>query len=104
MADFIRNFSIADAQAIAVAVTATTQRLPLLRQDAEDIMIVNDTSSTVFVRTGDASVVADTSAMPVLSGEKGVYSKGLRLGTTTHIAFIVASGTADIVFIQGQGS
>ena len=104
MADFIRNFSIANVQSTAVTVTTVSQRFPLTNKDAEDVMIVNNTISTVFVRTGDATVEADTSAMPVLPGEKGVYSKGLRLGTTTYIALVVASSTADIVFIQGQGA
>lgn len=100
----VRNFSILNAQSIAITATVTTANFELPNIEEEDLMITNLSTATVFIRTGDDTVVADTSAMPLLPGEKGVYSKGLRGGRTTHIAALVESGTADIVVIQGVGA
>jgi len=100
----VRNFSLLGVQSTTITATSTTQNIALSQVNPTDVMLVNDTTTTIFARTGNSSVVADANAMPVLPGEKGVYSKGSTAGTTTHLAVFVVSGTADIIVIQGMGS
>ncbi len=98
------NFSIRNATGIPVAVTPTSQRIMLPNRTAVDLLIVNQSQTTVFVTTGDENIVADKDvSMPVLPGEKGVYSKGPSGGNSTHIAFVTDVSNVDIVFFQGQG-
>lgn len=101
----IKNFSLLDAKNTAITVTVTTQRLELPIVDADDIMIINTSASkTVYARTGGDDVVADLDAMPILPGEKGVYSKGLSGGRTTHLALISESGSPIAYIVQGSGA
>ena len=100
----IVNFSLLGVQSTIVTATDTTQNIELSQVNQTDMMLINDTTVNIYARTGDSSVVADINAMPVLPGEKGVYSKGRSGGTTTHLAVFVVTGTADLIIIQGAGS
>ncbi len=98
------NFSIRNATGIPVAVTPTSQAIMLPNRSAVDLMIVNQSQTTVFVTTGDENIVAvkDVS-MPVLPGEKGIYSKGPSGGNTTHIALVTDVANVSVMVFQGQG-
>ncbi len=98
----VRNFSLLNVTGTTVTATNISQRIPIA-SDKEDIMVVNNTTAVIFVRTGIDSVVADASAMPILQGEKAVYRKGTTAGTTEFLAYFVESGIADLTVLQGQG-
>ncbi len=99
------NFSLRNATGIVVSVTPTSQAIMLPNRTAEDVMIVNQSQTTVFVTTGDENIVAVKNvSMPILPGEKGVYSKGLAGGDTTHIAFVTDVSNVDVTFFQGLGA
>jgi len=101
----LRNFSLGGVIGVPLtADVAGTARISLPNEDAPDIMIVNEGTVTVFVRTGDVTVVADANAMPILPGEKGVYCRGLREIAVTHIAAHVAVATQAITVFQGSGA
>lgn len=100
----VRNFSLLNAQSVTVTASDTTATVQLNSNTAIDIMLINNTTSTIFVRTGNSNVVADANAMPILPGEKGVYTKGNSGGSTSHLAYFVAAGTADLTILQGDGS
>ena len=103
MTQKIKNFSLLGAVTTGLTATDTSQRVSL-NAKLDDVMVINDGSATVYVRTGDSSVVADTNAMPILPGEKGVYAKGNTLGKTTSLAYFVPTGSASFKIIQGNGS
>ncbi len=103
MSDHPLNFSIANIEGVTVTAGIASARVELPNTDAPDIMIVNASPSVVFVRTGDETVVADTDAMPVLPGEKGVYSVGRLDPPVTHIAYITLAGLKDITIVRGFG-
>ena len=67
----VRNFSLLDVVARTFTATTVSQRQPLLNISSENIMVVNNTTTVIFVRTGTAVVLADLNAMPILPGEKG---------------------------------
>lgn len=101
----LRNFSLGGVTGVTLtANVAGTARIALPDEDAPDIMIVNEGTVTVFVRTGDITVVADANAMAILPGEKGVYCRGLREIPITHIAAHVAVATQDVTVFQGSGA
>jgi len=100
----IINFSLFNVKALPLVAATPSARIPLPNLALPDIMIINEGSVTVFVNTGDSTVTADATNMPILAGEKGVYSRGLREKPITHIAAFVVSGTQAITVIQGSGS
>ena len=95
-----KNFSLLNTRSQIIAVTSTSQRIRLERK-ADDIMLVNDSALTIFVRCGNKDVLADANAMPILAGEKGVYDKGGNIAT--HLAFFLPAGMASITVMQGRG-
>lgn len=100
----LRNFGLAGVSSIPLVAVPGSINVALPNEDAQDIMIINEGTVTVFVRTGDSTVVADANAMPVLPGEKAVYCRGLREISITHIAAFVAAGSQAITVIQGSGA
>lgn len=106
MTTTLRNFSIRGAKGIKVAVTNVTQRIELVHSGGDDIMIVNDSAVSIYVETGDVTVVArdssaDNPSMEILPGEKGIYNRG---PSSTRIAFIAdVAGPTNIVFYQSEG-
>lgn len=98
-----RNFPLLGATATQLTATASTQNVEI-ETDTEDIMIVNSTTSIVYVRTGNSNVVADLNAMPILPGEKGIYNRGNTGGGTTHLAYIATIASLPFSIIQGSGS
>jgi len=100
----VRNFSLLNATATIINATTVSQSIELSNPGTDDLMLVNNTTTVIFVRTGDSAVEADLTSMPILPGEKGAYAKGNTLGKTTHLAVIVGAGTADISVVEGTGS
>ena len=97
------NFSLLNVKGAVVTATPSSVRTPI-NVATDDIMLVNDTLVTIFARVGDSTVLADATAMPILSGEKGVYSRGGGPANSTHIAVFVVAATADITIFQGVGA
>lgn len=104
MAEFTRNFALADVKSITLSVSSVSSSIELPNNSAEDIMLINLSTRPIYVRTGLSAIEADLKAMVIVEGEKGVYSRGLKLFTATHLAAIVENGLADLIIIQGQGS
>jgi len=100
----VSNFSLLDAASTTINATPTTSRIELSNPGPPQVMVVNNTTTTIFVRTGNSLVVADANAMPILPGEKGVYSRGNTLGETTHLAAFATVGAADLIVLEGSGS
>ena len=100
----LRNFALARVVSIPLVAATPSANVALPDEDAPDIMVVNEGTVTVFIKTGNSTVTADATSMPVLPGEKGVYSRGLREIPVTHIAAFVLSGTQAITIIQGNGA
>lgn len=99
----LRNFSIANITSLSLVAVPGSVRAPLPDVGAPDVMVVNNGSVTVFVRAGNSDVVADALAMPVLPGEKGVYSTGPTQPPVTHISAFVLAGAQAVTVIQGSG-
>lgn len=104
MSRTIRNFSLLNAVTTLLTATNVSQAETLDSRADADIMVINDSTSTIFVRTGDSTVVADATAMPILPGEKGVYDKGNTLGNTTTLSYFTETGSVPFRIIQGTGS
>ena len=102
MSTVLRNFSLLDAQSTTLTATDTTQSIALGRV-GDDIMLFNNSSVIIFARTGKSDVVADANAIPILAGEKGIYSRGNRVGKATHLAIFTETGTGKIIISQGLG-
>ena len=100
----LRNFALAGVSSIALTAATPSANVALPDEEAPDIMVINEGTVTVFVKTGDSTVTADATSMPVLPGEKGVYSRGLREIPITHLAAFVVTGTQAITIIQGSGA
>lgn len=99
----LKNFGLRNVKSIVVTATPSSVSAALPKQDVDDLMIINSGTKTIFVRTGDENVVADATAMPILGGEKGVYTRGISDPPATHVAAFVATGTQAITFVQGSG-
>lgn len=81
--------------------TTTSQRQQIDPRGAwPDVFIYNPGPNIVRVRSGNASVTADATSMPILAGEKGAYTKG----TDTHLAVISPDGNQAIEVYIGSGS
>lgn len=99
----VRNFSLLNIIGTTITATDPSQTVELSNPGTDDLMLVNNTTTVIFVRTGISTVEADDTAMPILPGEKGAYAKGNTLGKTTHIA-VFADAPADITILEGTGS
>jgi hypothetical protein len=67
---------------------------------AEDVMVYNPGPNTVFIKTGDATVVATTLSVPVPPQTMSPYRKG----NGTHIAVIAQGGNQSVVVFVGEGA
>lgn len=94
-------------RAKSVTVTATTPATvaPLPGgqgvQGGQQIMVTNVGTDVAYIQTGDSNVDATaTEGIPIVPGEKGVYSIA---SSDTHIAVFAASGAPDLIISQGSG-
>ncbi len=55
----LRNFALANVKSIPLIAATPSANVALLDEDAPDIMVVNEGTVTVFVKTGDSTVTAD---------------------------------------------
>ena len=99
----VRNFRCLNTKAQIVVSGGVSIRVPLPRKTA-DVMIINPGPMTAFIRSGSASVEADLLAMPILSGEKGIYGLGDTIPPVTHIAVLVAVPAQAVTLIFGEGA
>lgn len=104
MKTHIRNFSLLNIAAIAVAPGLVTARFELPSPPPKDIMLYNSGLNAVYVRTGDSGVVGDANAMPIAPGEKGVYQIGDSSPPATHLAYITLVGVSVMTIVPGEGS
>jgi len=100
----VRNFDIRNIESLSLTATPSSARIKIPDLSLPDMMLINQSGSTIFVRCGDSSVVADAQAMPILPGEKGIYARGLSQPTSTHIAAFVTDETEVLTIIQGGGA
>lgn len=101
-----KHFSLLNAQSVEIDLPAVSQSVRTLIPGSYvfDIMIINSSLFTVFVRTGDENVVSDAKGLPIFAGEKGVYSKGMAQPEVTHIAAFSPDGVAKIRIVAGDGA
>ena len=105
MATTLRNFSLLNVQGINVTATNVSQIRALNANDLDIVLVNHSLVATVYVRTRTSTVEADTSAMPILPGEKSVWAKGNTGGSTKYIAFVLENdATAVLSIIQGLGA
>lgn len=102
----IQNFSINNAKSTNLTAINSSQTEALdTRPGRADIMIINlSKTEIVFVATGNENVVASANSMPVLPGEKGVYSKGADNITINTLAYFSPTGSVDFTIVQAEGS
>lgn len=103
MAQEILAFSCA-LTGVTLAATAVSARVALEQNRGEYLMFVNDTNKPIHVLSGDVGVVATTKSMPIVPGEKGIYSLAGAQGKHTHLAFRTVAGVASMLMFQGQGT
>ena len=99
----VRNFRCLKTKARIIISGGVSVREPV-PGTASDVMIINPGPMTAFIRSGDASVEADLLAMPILSGEKGIYGLGDTIPPVTHIAVLVAVPAQAVTLIFGEGA
>lgn len=92
------NFPLSSDAVIAQTATTTSQRYAL-GNSGGDVMIDNPGPNDIYVRTGDATVVATLSSMRIQAGEKSAYFRG----TNSHLAVITAANTQAFTVFTGQG-
>ena len=83
-----------------VAATTTTGRVALSITGAQTVAVVNDGTTVAFIKFGDSTVTATTSDTPILGGSSRGFTPP---PTATHMAAIMASGTANIYVTVGAG-
>ena len=98
----IKNFSILNATFTPLAATSASARAKL-PNDAPDIMLYNPNLFIVYVTTGDNAVVATVTGMPILPGEKGIYSRGGTPAQSTHVAYITVAAPGTLHMAMGEG-
>lgn len=99
-----RNFSLLNVSAIDVVASGVTSTVLLPPGAGDDIVLVNNTPTVIFVRTGTSAVTADLLAMPILPGEKGAYSIGRARQSVTHISVITTGVAASLTAVRGVGN
>lgn len=106
MSTELKNFSILNVTSVPLTAGATSLTTDLSNTSGqEDIMLINlSVSDILYVRTGKDDVEADATSMPVLPGEKGVYTKGQSQATITKLAYFAPVGSVDFILVQGTGS
>ena len=89
------------AIAAITAASITTQIVDnAYERAAEDLMVYNPGPNTVFIKTGDVSVVATVLSIPVPPQTLSPYRKG----NGTHLAVIAAGGAQSVVVFVGEGA
>ena len=84
---------------VTLSATTTTSRVAISGSDSPgEYRVYNAGTVAVFIRTGNSSVNAVVTDMPLAPGALEVLT--LR---GTHVAGITASGTASVSFTPGDG-
>jgi len=80
-----------------IAATTSTGRkaYPAQTPNAQFVRIFNDGATTAFVASGDSSVTATANNTPIGGGKSVILAKS---EFDTHLAAIMASGTANIYY------
>jgi hypothetical protein len=96
-----QNFSILEnGQSFAVTGASSALAFPTeAGRYSCDVMIYNPGPAAVYVRAGDANVVATSASMVIPAGVKEVFGKA----TASHLAAMTASGSQTILVYLGEG-
>lgn len=84
----------------SISVTTSSARVALPAGGGQ-LAVLNNGGGVVFIKFGDSTVTAAVTDIPV---EIGVARGFTPPGTATHVAAIIASGTATVYFTAGEGS
>lgn len=97
-------------ESTVLAVTSATGRIQLPAGSQGSVLrFFNDSTSTIFAQLGGATVNAvvpvgaTLGGFPIPPGLSGIRAGGGPTGGQTHIAGIVASGTANLYITMGSG-
>jgi len=105
MSSRITLFELSNFLATLVTPGATSANVQFKDDGKQDIMLFNTGTVTTYVRVGDSSVtVTPTDGLPLLSGEKGMYRKGMPGEGHTHIAFVTDTVAGALTIAEGDGS
>lgn len=100
----IVNFTLNNLSGINITATSTSAATAFRNPYKDDLILYNPGPETVYVKTGTSTVVATTSDMPLVAGEKGVYSKGEQTPQVTHIAALSGGADQSFLVVEGEGS
>lgn len=81
----------------SIAATTTSGRAayPADQGNKNGVSVVNSGTTVAFVQSGNSAVVATTAGQPVPGGASFTFERNQ---TDTHLAVIMASGTATVYF------
>lgn len=103
MAEFLTNFAL-DAQSVTLSLTTIAQSIKLAEKSRSDVLLTNLSNQLMWIQTGPSDVVATQNSVPLLPGEKGVYSRGLKSATpATHLSARTDVGAGSLVVVPGMG-
>lgn len=97
----LRNFT-PTPPTVSIAGTTSSARSVLTNSPvkSKDVLLYNSGTTLAFFRFGDSSVVATTTDTPLPPGTLPIFFAG----DNTHVAVIMASGTATIYATSGFGN
>ena len=95
----LKKFMPAGGGDTVTLAAATTSARAALDPTSNAVRVVNDGTVTAFISFGDSNVAATASKMPIKAGATEVFTKG----NATHVAALVATGTANLYFTSGEG-
>jgi len=85
---------------VTLAATTTSGRVQLSGVGSA-VEVQNDGTTTMFIVKGGATVTATNAGYPIFAGQSKVISRDP--ANETHIAAIMASGTANLYATVGEG-
>ena len=109
MTIIINNFSILRAQGVVLTANQTSQRIKLLKEGVDGLLITNQGFNYIYIITGlddiEASVDPTKISVPVPPQSQVTLRVGLSEPPATHFAFMTdQSNDAEFILHQGQGS
>lgn len=95
----VQTFSPAFGTGVT-AVTGAASAAQVVATGQQSLCLTNLGTVTVYIRTGDATVVASIADYPVLAGQQVTIT---RFQDFTHVAHISPGGPGSLHIIGGQG-
>jgi len=89
---------------VTLSASGTSSRVALPPKLGSQVRVVNPAGGqTVFIKFGDAAVVATVNDMPVLSGATEIFTMPAQSVGGIYVAGITSTATATVYFTSGDG-